>query len=250
MQRSIEHGDNLQLRRALCAWFEEPLGQLLQAAEVARLRGILPQLYGAMALQVGCIGTLDWLEGTVAPTRVVYDMYPRTGAANVHGVPEALPFAGKSINLVMLPHTLDFADDPHQVLREVDRVLMPEGHVVIVGFNPMSLWGLWRLFRRRDGTVPWSGHFLHLMRIKDWIALLDFELTHGAMACYRPPLQGERAMQRLQFMENAGDRWWPLGAAAYILVAKKREFGLTPLRPRRSRRWVGGRVTQPMAKSG
>jgi SAM-dependent methyltransferase len=131
--------------------------------------------------------------------------------------------------VALLPHTLDFSDDPHSVLREVSRVLRPEGHVVILGFNPMSLWGVRRLVARRPLTPPWSAHFLRLARVKDWLKLLDFECTVGSMLYYRPPVAGETAMDRLYFMEKAGDRWWPLMAAVYLIVAKKRVFGMTPL---------------------
>lgn len=244
-----EQGDWLG-RQALCEWFATALGTSLQIAEIDRLRAILPQLYGAVAVQVGCIGSQDWLAGCAIPTRLLYDVAAAPATPTVRGIPEALPFASKTISLAVLPHTLDFALDPHQVLREVDRILTPEGHVVIVGFNPLSLWGLWRVFDLRRGRVPWCGHFLRLMRVKDWLALLDFEIVNGSMLWYRPPLQRERSMERLRFLEAMGDRWWPLAAAVYVVVAKKRELGLTPLRPAWRRRLVGRRVTQPLAKSG
>ncbi len=136
------------------------------------------------------------------------------------------------------------------VLREVHRVLTPEGHIVILGFNPLSLWGLWRLAARRRG-IPWCGQFISLLRLKDWLALLDFELTHGSMLYYRPPLQHEGLRDRLYFLEKIGDRWWPLAAAVYLLVAKKRVLGVTPLVPAwRDKRALRARATQPAAKSG
>src|SRR4030066_244876 len=129
----------------------------------------------------------------------------------------------------VLPPPLDFCDDPHQVLREVSRVLRPEGHVVILGFNPMSMWGFRRLVARRARAAPWCGKFFRLARIKDWLALLDFETTHGTMLYYRPPLRNEGFMQRLHFLDKMGDRWWPMMAGVYLVVAKKRVVGVTPL---------------------
>ena len=150
---------------------------------------------------------------------------------------------------MLLPHTLDFTDDPHQVLREVDRVLAPEGHAVVLGFNPVSMWGIRRLLSRRQNHVPWCGHFLGLPRIKDWLALLEFEVTAGHMLYYRPPIQNESVMDRLYFLDKVGDRWWPLMAGAYLVVAKKRVFGVTPLRQRRRKRPpIGAGLSEPVVR--
>ncbi|HLF22911.1 MAG TPA: class I SAM-dependent methyltransferase, partial [Burkholderiales bacterium] len=147
----------------------------------------------------------------------------------VRAAVDELPFDERSVDLVLLPHTLDFSDDPHPVLREVSRVLRPDGHAVILGFNPMSLWGLRRLATRRPRPVPWCAHFFWLARVKDWLALLDFECTHGSMLYYRPPLKREPSMERFYFLEHTGDRWWPMMAGVYLIVAKKRVFGMTTL---------------------
>lgn len=230
-------------RLQVAQWFDTPLGRSLQAVEAHRLRAILPSLYGTVALQLGRLGKLDLLDACIAPTRIVAEEDSAwyrvncpveqrlTGSRTVCVLSEAhaLPLDERSIDVALLPHTLDFSSDPHPVLREVSRVLRPEGHVVILGFNPMSIWGMRRLVAREPRPVPWSGHFFRLARVKDWLALLDFECTYGSMLYYRPPLAREHAMDRLFFMEKAGDRWWPLMAAVYLLVAKKRVFGMTPL---------------------
>ncbi|MHB8454824.1 MAG: class I SAM-dependent methyltransferase [Acidiferrobacterales bacterium] len=242
------------LRSRLRDWFEQPLGQSVQAIESHRLREVWPHLHGTVVLQLGCIGSLDLLDGCGAPTRIVLDLpvHGRTAkppAALVLGVPEALPFDTRSVDLVLLPHTLEFCADPHQVLREVQRVLTPEGCAVVLGFNPFSLWGFWRLLVRRSGRAPWCGHFIQLPRIKDWIKLLDFELTRGSMLYYRPPLQNQALMDRLHLLDKIGDRWWPMAAAVYLLVARKRVAGMIPMRPAwRTRRILGDAVTQPLAK--
>lgn len=232
-----------RLREQLWRWFDTPLGRSLQAVEAHHLRDVLPSLYGTVGLQVGRIGKLDLLDACAAPARVVLDessaparpnrqveqMLTGSRTVAVLARPEVLPFDARSIDVAILPHTLDFAEDPRQVLREVSRVLSPEGHVVILGFNPLSLWGVRRLLAARPRTVPWSANFLRLTRIRDWLVLLDFELTHGSMLYYRPPMQHENIMDRLYFLEKAGDRWWPMMAAVYLVVAKKRVPGMTPL---------------------
>ncbi len=239
--------DKATLRRELYAWFDSPLGRSLQAIEVNSLRDVLPALYGTVAVQLGRIGKLDMLDASVAPTRILLDLVAGAAPNLLRGAAEDLPFDAKSIDLALLPHTLDFSTDPHQVLREVSRVLAPEGHVVILGFNPVSLWGVRRLFTRH-GHAPWCANFFRLGRIKDWLALLDFECTHGAMLYYRPPIQRERVMERLYFLDKAGNRWWPMMAAVYVLVAKKRVVGVTPLRLRWRRPALRPGVTEPVAR--
>lgn len=238
----IEH------RRAeLCEWFSQSPGRSLLAVESHALRAVWPSLFSRVAVQLGCAGPADLLEACNAQVRILLDRpgVPGVPVARVVGVPEHLPFDSRSVDLVLLPHTLEFSDDPHQVLREVSRALTPEGNVVILGFNPFSLWGACRLLRRRAGA-PWNGQFLQLARIKDWLKLLDFDITHGSMLYYRPPLASETAMDRLRFLDKAGDRWWPMAGAVYLLAAKKRVAGMTPLRPEwRTTRAFGRAVARP-----
>ena len=123
----------------------------------------------------------------------------------------------------------------------------------IMGFNPLSLWGIRKFMRvpllGRRQQVPWCGQFLRLARIKDWLALLDFETTAGSMLYYRPPVGNTALYERLKFLEAAGDRWWPMLAAVYILVARKRELGMTPIRPEwRTQNAVVRPLTEPVTR--
>lgn len=241
--------DPVTCRRAgLCDWFARSPGRSLLAIESYALRAVWPSLFSKVAVQLGCAGPVDLLADCNTQVRAVLDAPGIAGApaSRVYGVPEQLPFDSRSVDIMLLPHTLEFADDPHQVLREISRVLTPEGHVVILGFNPFSLWGLWRLLRRRHASAPWNGQFLQLARIKDWLKLLDFEVARGKMLYYRPPLASETAMDRLRFLDKAGDRWWPMAGAVYLLVAKKRVAGMMPLRPEwRKTRAFGRAVARP-----
>jgi SAM-dependent methyltransferase len=240
----------LEQRLLLREWFSTPLGRSLEAHEMHRLREVLSQIYGTVALQLGNLGQLNLLDSSPAAKRIVLDLPDDMGDVRVRGRPEELPFDGKTIHVALLPHTLDFCDDPHSVLREVSRVLVPEGHVVLLGFNPFSFWGLRRLFARRPRVMPWCGNFFSLSRIKDWLALLDFEVTQGRMLYYRPPLKHEGMVDRLHFFDKAGDRWWPLMAGVYMLVAKKRVLGVTPLPIdwKKEKLIAGGVVARPVAR--
>lgn len=236
----------------LRAWFDQPLGRSLQALEASRLRAILPQLYGSVAMQLGHVGRMDLMDACIAPKRYVVDLPPFEAPSlttPVYAAVDALPFDTRSVDLALLPHTLEFAADPHQVLREVHRVLTPQGYVILFGFNPVSLWGLWRVALKYRGRMPWCGHFIQLLRVKDWLKLLGFELVHGRMLYYRPPLGNEAFMDRLYFLDKIGDRWWPMAGAVYFVVAQKRVVAMTPLRPTwRSRPMVGDALVQPAGR--
>ena len=150
----------------------------------------------------------------------------------------ALPFAPVSLDLVTLPHTLELSLDPHATLREVERVLVPEGRVVLSCINPVSLWGLAqrraRLYQRLGGGrlyLPEVGEFIGYWRLRDWLRLLGFEVESVRFGCYRPAVRGQRALDRMAWMERLGDRWWPILGAAYFIVAIKRVHGMRLLSP-------------------
>ena len=208
-------------------WYETPLGQYLLEKERAYLDDVTPDIFGFHAVQLGLPG-VDLLR----ENRITHRMRVATlGAPDVYANCHELPFATQSIDLVVLPHVLEFAEEPHAILREVDRVLMPEGRLIIVGFNPWSLWGLRSALGFSRNQYPWNGHFLSLVRVKDWLALLGFEVSAGRLIGYAPPFDTEKWRRRFAFMEPAGDRWWAVGGAVYMLQAIKRVRGMRLLTP-------------------
>jgi len=134
---------------------------------------------------------------------------------------QSLPFADGSLDLVVAPHGLEMDADPRQTLREIARVLRPEGRLVLTGFNPVSLWGAQHLIGRQPGGVPRSP-WISLPRLKDWYALLGLECVLAQHGVYRPRLAQEKWLERMRFLERAGDRWWPICGAVYLTVAVKR----------------------------
>jgi SAM-dependent methyltransferase len=223
-----------QLQTALSRWFQAELGQQFASAEKLQFEQILPDLFGFYLLQVGELGVVDLLSASRVSHRKIMRIQTNTasGQGAFHGQAWALPIQSDSIDVVILPHTLDFALYPHEVLREVERVLIPEGQVVISGFNPLSIWQLWRWSLRWRQQPPWCGHFYTLFRLRDWLKLLGFDLCQKRHFFYRPPVKNKRIMQRLGFMESLGQRLLPIVGAGYVLVARKRVETLTPL-PRR-----------------
>ncbi|CAH2808847.1 MAG: FIG005121: SAM-dependent methyltransferase (EC [uncultured Paraburkholderia sp.] len=155
-----------------------------------------------------------------------------------------LPFEAQSVDLIVMPHTLEFTSDPHRLLREAERMLMPEGQLIILGFNSLSLWGARQSVGKMTGRpfVPSAVDLIAFTRLKDWIKLLGFDLERGRFGCYRPPLGSDQWLSRYGFMEAAGDRWWPTFGATYMVKAIKRV---------RSMRLVGPlKVKKPVLAAG
>jgi SAM-dependent methyltransferase len=210
---------------ALGDWLGTAQGRYLVEWERAKFDHIVVDIFGYNAVQLG-LPSHDFLGSSRIALRFCAGTDP--GAALVSDLTQ-LPLATSSIDLIVMPHVLEFADDPHQILREVERVLMPEGQVVIAGFNPFSLWGLRRRFG--NGDYPWRGRYLSLPRIKDWLALLGFEANRGCFGCYAPPALQSKWLRRFAFMEKAGDRWWPIAGGVYIIQAVKRVHGMRLVTP-------------------
>lgn len=205
-------------------------------SEKQQLEAILPTLFGYHLIQVGDIYGQNLLEAS----RVSHCCVMGTDSSSVSethsgryfvGLPHAMPLANESVDVVVLPHTLEFSQQPHAVLREVDRVLVPDGHVVMMVFNPWSLWMLQRLMIGWRHTPPWCGRFISSTRTRDWLALLGFDVTQCQRYFFRPPIQAPRVMTRLDWLEKLGEKIWPVMSGSYVLVAKKRVETLTPIRP-------------------
>ncbi len=214
---------------SLAAWLETPLGQYVLGREQAYFDHAVADVFGYHAVQLG-LPAVDFLRASRIPFRRTVAAQPPAGLIADF---RDLPLASGSVDLIVLPHVLEFDAHPHQILREVARVLMPEGHAVIACFNPWSLWGLRRAF---GGESPWSGRFINLPRLKDWLALLGLEIAAGQFACYAPPCSEQKWLERCRFMESAGDRWWPIAGGVYFLQAIKRVRGLRIIMPKWSDR--------------
>jgi len=228
------------------AWLDSPLGRRVIAWEQERLDLAVADVFGFNAVQIG-MPQCDFLRANRIPLRLHAGCDRQ---ADVRCDPAALPFASQSIDLAILPHTLEFHPDPHQVLREIERILIPEGQVIVLGFNPLSLWGLHkRTLRRREG-FPWNGDYLSVLRLKDWLKLLGFEIDRGAFGCYTPPCRQEKWLHRLQFMEAAGDRWWGFAGGVYMLRAIKRVRGMRLIGPKWKKSRLPARALRPIAEKG
>ena len=225
-------------------WFETPPGQYLLDWERSRFDEAVADIFGYHSLQLG-LPVLDVLQANRMPHRwLALDRVgeglgpPPHPATALFTDFAALPFPAASLDLVALPHTLELSPDPHTTLREVERVLVPEGRVVLSCLNPASLWGLAqrraRLYQRLGlgrSYLPEAGEFIGYWRLRDWLRLLSFEVESVHFGCYRPAVRSQQWLERHAWMDRAGERWWPILGAAYFIVAVKRVHGMRLMRP-------------------
>ena len=238
----------------LTDWLKTPPGDYMLAWEREQFDQAVSDIFGYHALQLGLpeLSALranrmphQWLAAASLASPSDSTVAAATSSRPVNQAAfalvtdaGALPFAANSLDLLVLPHTLDLSSDPHATLREVERVLVPEGRVVISGMNPASLWGmrqrrahLYQRFGKSDLFLPESGEFIGYWRLRDWLRLLSFEVESARFGCYRPAFETEKWLSRFEWMDKAGRRWWPIFGAVYFLVAVKRVRGMRLLEP-------------------
>jgi SAM-dependent methyltransferase len=263
---------------AWLAHLGQPVASRLLAWEQAQADALLADVFGYHAVQLGW-PELQALRHNRMPHRwqaAAEFEWPQAHKALINQAPQNLqspqtpppehcapsgpdvwldsrawPWQADSLDLVVLPHTLERSADPHACLREVERVLIPEGQVLITGLNPMSLWG-WPTQRgstRRIGGASVQ-HLIAYRRLRDWLRLLGFEVQVSRFGGWSPALGSERWMQRLGWMERAGERWWPILGGVYLLMATKRVPGgrWLPARPWRTVRSPAA-AAAPVARS-
>jgi SAM-dependent methyltransferase len=214
-------------RSSLSGWFSTPQGSYVLDWEISQFDSAVDDVFGFRAVQIG-LPEVDFLRQNRIQFRFSLALEP--GAA-LAADPLQLPLASQSVDLLALPHVLEFHEHPHDVLREAERVLMPEGQVVISGFNTASLWRARQLFTPRHAGAPWDARFIGLLRLRDWLRVLGFELNGGAFGCYAPPFRQRLWLDRFAFMEKAGARWWPVAGGVYIVRAIKRVPGMRLVTP-------------------
>jgi SAM-dependent methyltransferase len=255
----------LGFSQAWLEWLGSPPGQYALAWQQLQYDRVVPDLFGFHALQCALPGLNplrlnrmphrvtaylpgEWTEHTralmtpslgaesqvVNESRVIGGAQPDVLLLDAF---EELPIASESVDLMILPHVLEFAHDPHQVLREVDRVLRPEGRVFVSGFNPVSIWGARQVCLRSlperitRPYLPGEGQFISVPRLKDWFKLLSFEMGPTQFGCFAPPFRSQKWLDRWRFMETAGDKFWPICGAVYFASAVKRVGGMRLIGP-------------------
>ncbi len=230
----------------LAQWFESEQGRYVLDWEMAQVDNAVDDIFGYHALQIG-LPQFDFLRENRIPHKTIVGV--DAGVA-VRATAWELPIATHSVDLVVLPHVLEFSEHAHRILREADRVLMPDGSIVISGFNPLSLWGAKHALGVGGGEYPWRGKLIGLLRLRDWLSLLSFEQNGGKFGCYAPPFRSAKWLERWKFMEKAGERWWPIAGGAYVIRAIKRTVGMRLVTPPWRERRTSAKALAPVAQRG
>lgn len=236
----------------LRAWFEVEPGLAVAHGELALAGEVLPNIFGYHIMQLGN----PYAEPLIACSRIQHQVV-LANAKPIGGEvlccsSDALPVQASTVDVYVLPHVLEFAHSPHNVLREAERVLIPEGYLAIFGFNPWSFFGLWRIAAAWRGYMPWRGRFVGMARLRDWLALLGFDIERVEKLSFRPPFTGTRLHERLRFVEDLGRHFWPFFGNVYFVLARKRVLSVRPIRAvrARQRRLRAAGLAEPTTREG
>ncbi len=235
-ERRYGVGDYARLRPALASWLNTHYGQLLLKEEKTYLDAALSDVFGYHLLELSISDDAHLSDASRIRHR--FSLSPDF-APSYQGKPlgaqaeiDNLPLASESVDVVILHHTLEFSQRPHLMLREVSRVLMPRGRVIVVGFNPSSLFGLFKAVARFTSCRPqWRHQNLGKRRVLDWLRLLDFEALQQSQGFYRPPLTHPKVLRYLAWLEIIGQKLHLPGGSFYFIVARKDVAAMTPLKP-------------------
>lgn len=246
LQRRRRSPDYRTSHRNMDRWFRLPLGQALLSDQRACINTHVQGLGGARQLHIALSHRLLMATDTDYTQHIVATPYwhPSLPDGTVVCDPDELPLPSASIDLVILHHSADFSAWPHQVLREATRVLRGGGQLLVIGFNPLSTWGIRNLLSRRQ-RGPWGGRFLLRSRMEDWLTLLDCTIESSGTYFFRLPVQNRRLLERDSILQYLGTQGMlPLGAY-YCICATKRVCA--PLARRRS--WRAAQVI-PLSSAG
>jgi len=228
-------------KAALEDWLQTPLGRALLKRESRLVEEACDGIFGVEFVQIGLWGEGRELLRHARTQRTTLLAGDSEGQPDVVGQPYCLPLQSDSVDAVLLPHTLDFCDRPHDVLREVDRVLRADGRIVILGFKTGGLWGLRRQLPGGDYPPGLQSHIPD-RQLSDWLRLLNMRIQAVERYFFQWPRRGNRGSKAFMTWERRGQRWWPELAACYMLTAQKRVYTLTPVK----KRWL----SQPKVVGG
>ncbi|OGT38431.1 MAG: hypothetical protein A3F11_09870 [Gammaproteobacteria bacterium RIFCSPHIGHO2_12_FULL_37_14] len=220
------------------------LGRELLQVEQQATANLLTKCLGKHSLTIGVPHQAQLLKATKIPCQslvsplVIHEKVTEYIEADYHD----LPIATGSIDLVLLPHCLEFTDKPRKLLSDACRIVKPEGLIVIYGFNPYSLWGM-RKMLNKEKIVPWTANFIHQYKIKNWLRLADFALEEDKSIMFLPPTNYEAIHRKLQFIETVGKKCLPSLGGVYVIVARAKVIPLTPIRLKWKQRIGGIRIS-------
>lgn len=238
--------------RALQQWdhwlAQQFLGHRLLESEEQLLSRVLNHHFGKHALLIGVPQQYSLLHMTHLPCHAL--ITPFIGSHQtmncIEGDLHELPILTGTIDLVIIPHTLQFIDNPRQLLFEACRIVKPEGLLVIVGFNPYSAWGLKKLWATHH-KGPWNSNFIRASTIKNWLQLADFKMEQHSSTLFTPPISHPSTYKKLHFLENIGKKCFPKSGGVYLLLARAKVIPLTPIKLKWKQQLSGIHLPTPIS---
>ncbi|MCB1732462.1 MAG: class I SAM-dependent methyltransferase [Halieaceae bacterium] len=224
-------GECIDILTELESWYARDSGQHLLRASEAAVADILDTAFGYHLLQIGCTRGHPMFRNSPINHRIYVAERGGEGI-NLLAAADELPLESDSIDTVIAHHSLDFAANPHQVLREIQRVLTPQGQLLVIGINPYSLLGVNTILRGLDRRSLWHWHSpVSQSRLTDWLHLLGCEVEHCTRVGMVPVAGGQTLRRWLGRADAWGTRHNLAVGGLYILHAVKHVPALR--RPRR-----------------
>lgn len=209
-------------------WLTTTLGKYCLATEQRIVKFAMERMFGEQMLQIGIWGGADTFLPDARTQRAAVLEWRGAVAADFVSHTDKLAVASDSVDVVLLPHTLELIPSPHALLREVDRVLLPNGYLVILSFTPNGVWGLRHLLSRY-GYPPGHQRLIREGRLRDWLELLSFEIGASRRYCHMLPFERSRRLRGVT--EESRGALGLLGlSGGYLFCAQKRVNPLTPIR--------------------
>lgn len=219
-----------ELFREMGKWMETPLGQALLEIEQQLLEPVLARTFGYHILQLGS-SNRSMLDESPIGHKILFTPALSPESKTPVASNEALPLSSESVDAVLIHHALDFTPDSYRLLREATRVVMPGGRILIMGFNPLSTWGVRKLFHWRK-QLPWSARFISSTRVTDWLKLLDFKIDKVSHGGFLLPINHAKIVGSGERLNAIGNFTIPQMGAVYFIVACKQVMPVTPIMPR------------------
>jgi SAM-dependent methyltransferase len=217
---------------SLRSWITNNVGSYLLEQEQKQFSRIVNNPFGDYFMLLGEPAFLNCTDSCKIKNKVILHSHPivsRDKGLRLSSRQDKLAVKCSSVDAIYLAHCLEMSNNPHEVLREAYRILAPEGTIIITGFNPVSLWGIWRLFAQISKVAPWQAKFLGINKLCDWLALLGFDRTDIVRFIYVPPINNTNILRKFAWLERFGQRFALPFSGAYMIVAKKRILSLTPI---------------------
>jgi len=222
----MKHQPQCNIEQALTKiddWYRQPLGRYMLQEERSQVTDLLAHVSGRHLVQFGGINQGFFFDKTLLKHKVRLSPEPYTSfpGPSIRGDFYELPLAHSSVDVILLPHILEFVDYPKRVLSEAYHALVPEGSLLIIGFNPYSIWGVSQLMPMKQHDVIKQACFYSAYKVMRWLNALDFQVQAHQTGFFRPPFHRESILLKTVFLETTGQLCWPGGGAFYVIMAKK-----------------------------